>query len=233
VSGVSRHKLALGCVLLLSFAIVLFAIFMPLADGQNTLAYLDNLYNSIAKGSANYLPKLREKVASHAAERVSLSVALESAISRERAASILGAAGLETSQEGPLLTVSGELGVLLEACLVDADAMYHNRGAEVSRRYGMDEREALHTWWLVLGGLERGLNLKERFADASLVATLKIKTVETAYNFYGIEPQSIADRWFIVLLSLVFYIVYTVWYGYGIMYLFEGLGIRLSRTSPP
>ena len=66
------------------------------------------------------------------------------------------------------------------------------------------------------------------FAAARLTHTVQAKTVECAYNYYGIEAQQIKDRWLTVLISLVFYVLYTVWYGYGIMYTFEGLGFSLS-----
>jgi hypothetical protein len=53
--------------------------------------------------------------------------------------------------------------------------------------------------------------------------------VETSYNYYLIEPQKISDRAFIVLFSLVFYVIYTVWYGFAIMFMFEGWGMELEH----
>jgi hypothetical protein len=50
------------------------------------------------------------------------------------------------------------------------------------------------------------------------------KAVETSYNYYGITAENIGDKIGIVLISLVFYVVYTLWYGFGILYLFEGFG---------
>jgi hypothetical protein len=32
-----------------------------------------------------------------------------------------------------------------------------------------------------------------------------------------------------VILSLLFYVVYTLWYGVGVLYLFEGLGLKLGH----
>jgi hypothetical protein len=58
---------------------------------------------------------------------------------------------------------------------------------------------------------------------------IKKKAVETAYNYYNIEPQKISDRFGIILLSLVFYVVYTVWYGFSIMFMFEGWGMKLEH----
>ena len=36
----------------------------------------------------------------------------------------------------------------------------------------------------------------------------------------------------IVIASLVFYVVYTVWYGFALMYLVEGLGLRIRQMFP-
>jgi hypothetical protein len=61
------------------------------------------------------------------------------------------------------------------------------------------------------------------------VLEVKKKAVECAYNYYGIEPQRIADRVGIVIFSLLFYVLYTCWYGYAIIFMFEGWGLRLSH----
>ncbi len=124
--------------------------------------------------------------------------------------------------------VAGDLETMLNACLEDAELMYNNQGAGIAQRYGMHEKAALHGWWLVLGAMEKDFNRQKKFAAAKLADTTKKKTVECAYNYYGIEPQNIKERWAIVLFSLVFYVVYTVWYGYAVMFLFEGLGYRLG-----
>jgi len=55
------------------------------------------------------------------------------------------------------------------------------------------------------------------------------KGVECSYNYYGIDPQQISDRLGIVVFSLVFYVLYTVWYGFAILYLFQGLGLKLEH----
>ena len=55
------------------------------------------------------------------------------------------------------------------------------------------------------------------------------KAVEPSYNYYKIEPRKIGDLWGIVLFSLVFYVVYTMWYGFAIMFMFEGWGMRLEH----
>ena len=76
--------------------------------------------------------------------------------------------------------------------------------------------------------MEKDLNRQKLFAAAQLTHSVQAKTVECAYNYYGIEAQEIKNRWGTVLFSLVFYVLYTIWYGYGIMYIFEGLGFELA-----
>ena len=50
-----------------------------------------------------------------------------------------------------------------------------------------------------------------------------------SYNYYTIKPQSIKDALLLVTLSLGFYVFYTLWYGFGIMFLFEGLGLKIGH----
>jgi len=50
-----------GFALFVAFFVVLFIIFSPVFNGQNGMEYLDSLYNSISKGSAYYVPKVKEE----------------------------------------------------------------------------------------------------------------------------------------------------------------------------
>ncbi|MCU0303094.1 MAG: hypothetical protein MUC56_03405 [Thermoanaerobaculales bacterium] len=225
MSRVKSTKLAIGIALMASFIAVLVVFFMPVFAGQNGLDALDSLYNSISKGSAYYVPKVQHLVDEHGSEVVTLDLKLADPGSVEQ---LLAAAGATTAVEGDSLTVSGDLKAIFSACLADADAAYHNRDEELRARYGVSPRAALYGWWQALKEMERNLKRQKLFAAADLTHTVQAKTVECAYNYHGIVPQSIKDRWGIVLFSLIFYVVYTVWYGYAIMYIFEGLGFELA-----
>ncbi|GAI79938.1 unnamed protein product, partial [marine sediment metagenome] len=65
--------------------------------------------------------------------------------------------------------------------------------------------------------------------EAKIVALVVKKAVESSYNYYKIEPQKIADRLGIVIFSLVFYVIYTLWYGFAVMFMFEGWGLSLEH----
>jgi hypothetical protein len=229
MSSIDSKKLALGIVLMVSFLAVLVGIFLPLIDGGNTLNWLDNLYNSISKASAYYIPQVAEEVEGFEGDPVTLELELGDAEHATVAETLLRAAGVEAIAQRETVSASGSLGRLLLASVEDADAMYHNRGSELESRYGVAGRNALYVWYATLRATERELTRQKRFDAAKLVTTVNTRAVECAYNYYGIEPQPISERWGIVLFSLVFYVVYTVWYGYAVMYLFEGAGYRLSH----
>jgi hypothetical protein len=67
------------------------------------------------------------------------------------------------------------------------------------------------------------------FKEAKVIALAKKRAIETSYNYYGVEPQKITDRIGLVIFSLVFYVIYTLWYGYAIMFMCEGWGLSLSH----
>ena len=95
-----RTKLVIGIVLMASFLVVLVAIFLPLFDGDNTLNALDNLYNSISKGSAYYVPKVLHQVAEHGAQPIALTLDVKTADLAERVAALLEDAGATVSVAG-------------------------------------------------------------------------------------------------------------------------------------
>jgi hypothetical protein len=201
---------------------------MPITKDGNALDYLDNLYNSISKGSANYIEKVDHQVEEHGSEVVTLNLKMDNANAAEKAEVLFAKAGMTTAVEGSDLMVNGDLEVTFEACLADAESAYHNRKEDFIGRYGFGARFALHSWWQALKAMEKDLNRQKLFPAAQLTHTVQAKTVECAYNYYGIEAQAIKDRWGTVLFSLVFYVLYTIWYGYAIMYIFEGLGFELA-----
>jgi len=228
MNRIKKKELGIGMFLMATFIAVMIAIFLPLIDGGNALNYMDNLYNSISKGSAYYIPKVEHLVDEHGSEVVTLNLKMKDSITARAAEPLFLQTGATTAVEENNLMVNGDLELIFGACLEDAESAYHNRGEDHLDRYGMDARPTLHAWWQALGAMEKDLNRQKLFAAAQLTHTVRAKTVECAYNYYGIEAQAIKDRWGTVLFSLLFYVLYTVWYGYGIMYIFEGLGFELA-----
>jgi hypothetical protein len=77
--------------------------------------------------------------------------------------------------------------------------------------------------------MDKDLAKQRKFSETKFIATVQKKAIECAYNYYKIEPQNISDKYGLVIFSLFFYVVYTLWYGFAILILFEGMGLRLEH----
>lgn len=223
-----------GFIMMAIFLAVLVAIFMPLfkaQDGksQNALEYLDDLYNSISKGSAYYIPGVKEKADAYMGKDVEVTLAMADSEQAEQTLKLYEGAGCTVSVSDNELKVSGDLGKIMAASLVDSDSMYYNKGEEVSGKYGYGERQVVYNWWKSFKAMDKDLKAQKKFEEAKILAEVVKKAVETSYNYYTIEPQKIKEKLGIVLFSLVFYVAYTLFYGFAIMFMFEGWGLKLSH----
>ena len=218
-----------GFGLLVAFFVVLVIMFSPVFKGQNGLEYLDSLYNSISKGSAYYIPKVKEETDNFMGNSIEVILKLSSEKQAQQTALLFRKGDAMANASGAQLKVAGNLGKILGNCLSDADNMYMNQGEKVSSKYGYNEKRVLFNWWNALNAMDKALKGQKKFKEAKTVALVKKKAVETAYNYYKIQPQKISDRLGIVIFSLIFYVVYTLWYGFAIMFMFEGWGMRLEH----
>jgi hypothetical protein len=225
----NKKKFILGLAMMVTFIVVLIIFFSPVFNGKNGLEYLDDLYNSISKGSAYYIPKLREDVQPFAGSTVEMTLTLKSADQARQTSLLFEKAGALINVSDNNLKISGDLGAILQSCLEDSDSMYLNDGRKVSTRYGYDERQVMYNWWTASKEMDNDLKKQKKFKAADMVATVEKKALETVYNYYRIEPQRISERYGIVVLSLIFYVIYTVWYGFAFMFLFEGWGLKLEH----
>ncbi|MDY6972878.1 MAG: hypothetical protein SV775_11165, partial [Thermodesulfobacteriota bacterium] len=213
-----KRRLFFGLGLFIAFLVVLVIMFLPVFKGNNALEFLDALYNSISKGSAYYIPKVKDESEGFLGTYVSIEISMKDHRQAQRAAALFEAGGAEAASAEAGLKVTGDLGKILENCLSDADAMYHNDGKGISGKYSYDERLVLFDWWTALARMESGLKNQKKFKEAKIVDLVKKKAVETSYNYYKIEPQKITDRTGLVVISLIFYVVYTLWYGFAVLF---------------
>lgn len=225
----SKKQFLGGVGLMIGFVIVLIIFFSPVFGGKNGLDYLDNLYNSISKGSAYYIPKVREECEPFKGNSVNVTLTMLDKTHAQQTAKLFEASQAEVVITGTKLKVSGDLGMILQNCLADADAMYINDGAKVSSKYGYNEKRAMFNWWKAFEEVEKDLKRQKKFKEAKIVALVVKKAVESSYNYYKVKPQKIGDRWGIVIISLLFYVIYTLWYGFAIMFMFEGWGMKLGH----
>lgn len=233
-------KLNKGIGLMLSFLIIFILIFVPVPgrNGKNSLNLLDDLYNQISKGSANYNEKVKaEAVKDFSNETFSGNIILKNEAMAKNAETIFVKNGFAAVATGSELKVEGNFAQISSAAIDDAAVMYQNDGAAIKAKYGYDEREVLYTWSESFKAMDKFLtqdivtntDKTKVESDKKMFTFLKkmpSKTVECAYNYYKIKPVKIKDKVGMVIFSLLFYVIYTLWYGYAILYIFEGVGLE-------
>jgi len=224
-----QKKFYTGVVLLSAFTAVLILIFMPIFNGQNGLSFLDSLYNSISKGSAYYIPGLIEENKEYTGRTVNLTLTMADERQAGETRDLFVKSGAQAGRSGNVLNITGDLGAILTNCLKDADLLFANEGEKLRQKYGINERQVLYNWWQAFKEADKSLNREKKFDEAKFIAKVSKKAVECSYNYYQIEPQDISDKYGLVIFSLVFYVVYTLWYGFGIMILLEGIGMQLGH----
>jgi len=218
-----------GVGLMVAFLVVLVIMFSPVFGGQNGLNYLDGLYNSISKGSAYYIPDLKIKAAKQSGNAITASVVMKDEKQAMETAPLFLQSGAEVKVTGSEIKVSGDLGSILTNCLEDSDQMFNNRGEVVKDKYKMDERLSMYNWWMALKALTKDLNKQKKFAETKFIGDINKRAVECSYNYYKVTPENISAKWGLVVFSLVFYVVYTMWYGFAILFMFEGWGLKLEH----
>ncbi len=223
-----KKEFILGVMLTLTFFIVLKIIFSPYFGGLNALQAADKLFNSISKGSAYYMKEIQEKVKTVAGVQVSSQVKLPSEKMTQQVEQILSARKIRFERAGDKIKISGDVGIILGFALEDSENMYYNRGDALKSLYNIPEREAMYAWWNFLKAFQKDLMEQKRFKEAKVMQDVITKAVEVGYNFYGIQPESISKKAKIVAFALVFYIIYTIWWGYAIYFLCEGIGFKMK-----
>jgi hypothetical protein len=218
-----------GFGLLVGFFVVLAIMFMPIFEGQNALNYLDSLYNTISKGSAYYIPKLRKDVADFKGEPIAITIGMKDPKKAEQTALLFSKSEAAAEVSGSDIKISGDFTKIMGNCLDDADNMFNNNGKAISEKYGYPEKEVMFNWWTAIKAMDKELGKQGKFKETKLMASISKKGVECSYNYYKIVPQKISEKIGIVVFSLVFYVIYTLWYGYAIMFMFEGWGLKLSH----
>ncbi len=225
----TRKELYMGITLLIGFCVVLVGLFSPIINGQNPINYFDNLYNSISKGSVYYIPEMMSENEQIENKPIIASIGFLTNSQADSMLQVYQEAGIKAEKQQESIQISTSLSTLLGIMLRDSDAMFKNDGQQLKATYGMDEKEVLYVWWLTLKDVKKELNSANRFEEAKFANAVHTKAVECAFNYYEIEPYNIMDEAWFVIASLVFYVIYTLWFGYSIMYIFTGLGLKLEH----
>ena len=227
-----------GSIMLASFLGMLLVLFMPIFPGDEGkhltgLEYSDNVFNQLSKGSSYFIPQVQERVKSVTGSRVTLAVKLKKEALAPVAQAILKKAGAEQVEvEGANVRFSGDLGKILASVTEDSDALYHNKGDVVANKYsGEQPLKVAQAWWHALSPSLKELQKQHLLREAEVVDQVLRRAVEPGSNFYGIAPIKVSDHIFLLFGLLAFYLIYTLWYGFGIFEVFEGMGLAMSKSK--
>ncbi len=230
----NKKKFTMGFMLMSSFLVIFVLIFVPFDffGGKNSLHWADELFNKLSKGSSYFIPVAQTEAEKYKGKEIDLTIKFKEAANAQKAITMLNAIGLQAKAEtADTLDWSGDLHKLLAAVLQDADAMYNNNSKPLEEAYGFDGKEAMSLWWKILTNSVIPMQKKKLVEEANAVNLVIKKAVEPAYNFYGIEAESVKTKALTVTFLLVFYVIYTLWYGFAIYDLFNGIGLTMTKSK--
>jgi hypothetical protein len=225
---VAKKEFSYGMGMTVIFFAILAIMFSPMFGNKNAFEAADDFFNAISKGSTYYMPSLAKQVEPWSGKLFDVALKFADQETAGRAGKLFTTAGANVSGEGAQLKVAGDLGKISAAALADSDAMFQNKGKEVADRYGFPEKEVLLGWWTAFKEMDKDLKRQKKFDEARWLGTLSKRGVEVGYNFYRIEAKKASAAAGMLALSLIFYVAYTMWWGYAVLFLCEGLGLQMK-----
>lgn len=220
----------LGWAMLVSFFALLIVIFMPVFPGKvNGLDYMDNLFNMISKGSSYFIPEAIKKSEALSGKGIEVKVKYDDDKRAAEIAKQVTAGGAQATVAGKEVTIKGDAAQILKAGLADADLMFKNEGKPIADKYGFSEKQAVYNWHFLFKKLSADLTKQEKFNEAKAFDNAQKRGLEPAYNYYGVKAENWKENMALVIFALAFYVIYTLWYGFGLMWLFEGYGMQIGH----
>lgn len=227
-----KKPFAIGACLLLSFLFLFALILIPLIPGGdgdkiNGLQYADKIFNRLAKGSSWFIPQVRASIGEHGDKNVSLTIKSPKPSTIPMAIELLRAAGAENvSANGDQLSFSGNLSAILNSAVNDAELLYNNNGTAIFTKYnGAEPLAVAAAWWNLLEPCIKVLQAQHLVQQATLVDAVIRRAIEPGNNFYGLLAWKVSENIPLICAFMLFYVVYTIWYGFAIYELFNGLGL--------
>jgi len=224
----NKKKFYIGLGMVGVFTLLLIVLFSPVIDGRNALQYSDELYNSISKDSAYYIPDSMAESEEFLGTNIDVNINMEDETQAQQTAILYETSGAMVTITGASLQISGDLGQVLVAALGDADKLYNDETLFLSDAYGYESQRVVYNWHTSLNKIDKALKDQDLFDESKIVAEAMEKGIEPSYNYAGIQPESMSSKVWVVIGSLLFYVFYTVWYGFGLMYILEGWGLKIG-----
>ncbi len=227
-----------GCLLLISFFILFAVMFMPIMKDEfgkhvTGLQYADNVFNELSKGSSYFIPGVRQNLKNVEGKDVQVTVKLKKADLAPLAAMVLEKSGAtNVYAEDGKISFSGNLGLILGSATDDADKLYHNNAEAVTQKYdGEPALKVAAAWWYVLSPTIKELQKQHKIAESQVVDNVLRRAIEPGNNFYSVPAAKVSEHLILMSAMLIFYVLYTLWYGFAIFELFEGMGLAMTKSK--
>ncbi|NLG85268.1 MAG: hypothetical protein GX493_11835 [Firmicutes bacterium] len=225
---VDRRKFWIGLIGLVTFFIILAMFLSPVVNGKTGLEYAYELFNQLAKNSSYYIPDQAKNAKKFEGKAVDVWVKVKDASEAEKLIYIVTATGAKTKVDGKKVKIKGDLGLLAKAALGVADALFKNQEEHIQARHWVGGREVVYYWWNIFKSLNEKYRREKLGSEANFTESVMTRALEPAYNFAGIKAAKFTEHAGVASFLLGFYVIYTIWYGFSIWYLFEGLGIEVK-----
>jgi len=228
----NKRTFSIGLVMIASFILCYVGMMSPnFGNGRNGLEFADDMFNSLSKGSAYFIKDAQKVADGQKGKSINLTVKAPSAADAVKWGKLYTTADADVTVKDSSVTINGDYGKILGAVVADSDLMYHNDSKSLEKKYGYDGREATNNWNNSLKKIDAALKAKSQFQQEFDLVKVQQKALEPAYNYYGVEIKKVNENKLSLAFLLSFYLLYTVWYGFGLFYLFDGLGIVVSKPK--
>lgn len=224
----------IGLIMLLSFCGIYAYMMTPsFGNGRNGLEYADDMFNSISKGSVQEVIQGEVKKSSKwDGTAIDINLKCKDADQAKRWSDALQKVdGAEIKVDKDKIALKADLGELFANISEDCTAMFNNKGDVVQQKYNTDPRDATNRWYSITKAISKELEKKQQFKQSVAIQTFQKKVIEPAYNYYGVEAKFVRDNKGSMTFLLVFYMIYTLWYGFAIYYLCVGFGITMTKAA--
>ena len=225
---------------------------------ENGLNMIDDLFNRVSKSSSDFMEKEAEEAEKEMGTHIQFTTGpireADEPDKEIRTAQALRIAelfkrvdGTTVSVDGTKVKVEGDLGQIMEAVVDDATVAFGENVGVLQKKYDyptsgykpianrelsqeeLADSMVLYDWYMGIDNAQRDLTALEEFDQSKILMELNERSVEPAYNYYGIESSSPKTEWFALVMANIGYIVYTVWYGFALLFMFEGWGLKLEH----
>ncbi|OQB12613.1 MAG: Sulfite exporter TauE/SafE [Firmicutes bacterium ADurb.Bin193] len=227
---VNKKKFWIGTAGLMVFFAVLFAGFTPMHTGKSAVMWADEKFNSLTKGSVGVkLERVAEEIKAVAGIGIDAQATVKAG-SPDALVYILDKNGINAKTTGDKVNFNGDYQKLATYATQDAKLCFDNRGEDLAAKYNMEPEQVIYMWNAAFTGINKTY-LATDGKIANFALEINENAIEPAYNFSGISPSNASSVWFLLSGLLLFYVIYTLWYGFAIMYIFEGFGINEEKVK--